>query len=730
MEKEPTASGLRLQFVLHALRRWWMPALPASVLMACAFGVVARFLFVPQYEATAWFRMEEKSPFLAFQSREDVRVKEFFQTEVEMIRSPLVLGPVLKQAELAQLPEFQKAEDKIAWLVKQLQVKAVGQSDLFTIRFAGQKPASAAKIVNAIADSYFKLRNKNEVEHVKCVLDLLGGEKERRSQEVLRLREGLRELAKQVTGHDPYSAKADKEKTTSSPLAELQIRLIAAQVERTVSEARVKAVECEFLAVAASDAPAVAKNTPLTEHEIAYRNAMVNKAIAEHAEVKQIAAIILTKQAKLANIEAVAVHGKENPIYERLQSEIVREQRAAESMRAEIRPRLEKEIELLLQARRIESAAAVFDKQREELSRLRADCKVREILEQTLQIEYAKGLKEVKLFSGESLELEFKRDELVRAEKVFELIAQRTLEIQTERGAPARVTLLKLAEEPVSPMVTPMRNVSLGVIAGMLFPWVLAIGWERLMKRVGDTQDIEEQSHISVLGEIAYLPTRTRAANQETPRLLECVRIFEESIDTLRTTLMLSEELRGMSVLAVTSAAKHEGKTSIASQMALSLARATGQRVLLVDGDMRSPDIHRVFDIPRSPGLAEILHEECSVAESIVTTYGENVHLLPGGKMAASPHRLLGDDKWSSVLAELKAQYRYVVIDTPPVLAASEALVLAKTADATLVCVMRDVSRTDHVRQVCERLVAAGARPVGAVLNGVPSHNYAYRYGT
>ena len=71
-----------------------------------------------------------------------------------------------------------------------------------------------------------------------------------------------------------------------------------------------------------------------------------------------------------------------------------------------------------------------------------------------------------------------------------------------------------------------------------------------------------------------------------------------------------------------------------------------------------------------------------------------------------------------------------MIIDTPPVLAASEALVLAKAADASLVCAMRDVSRADQVRKASERLLAAGSRVIGTVLNGVPARQYAYRYGT
>ncbi len=128
-----------------------------------------------------------------------------------------------------------------------------------------------------------------------------------------------------------------------------------------------------------------------------------------------------------------------------------------------------------------------------------------------------------------------------------------------------------------------------------------------------------------------------------------------------------------MRVLAITSAVNHEGKTSVATQLALSLARATGKKTLLVDGDMRSPDVHKVFGISMTPGLAEVLSEECTLDDAIVTTHNAHVHLLPAGRLNTNPHRLLGNGAWKSLLDKVPDSYGYVIIDTPPVLAASEA---------------------------------------------------------
>jgi polysaccharide biosynthesis transport protein len=145
---------------------------------------------------------------------------------------------------------------------------------------------------------------------------------------------------------------------------------------------------------------------------------------------------------------------------------------------------------------------------------------------------------------------------------------------------------------------------------------------------------------------------------------------------------------------------------------------------------MRSPDIHRLFDIAIEPGLADVLAGSATIEEAIVPANEKvGVALMPAGRPHVSPHRLLGNGSWRTLAQQIPEQYRYVIVDTPPVLAASESLVLAKEADATLVCVMRDVSRVDQVQKVTERLTAVGSQVIGAVLNGVPSRSYRYHYG-
>ena len=162
----------------------------------------------------------------------------------------------------------------------------------------------------------------------------------------------------------------------------------------------------------------------------------------------------------------------------------------------------------------------------------------------------------------------------------------------------------------------------------------------------------------------------------------------------------------------------------------MSIARASGEPTLLIDGDMRSPDMHNVFEIDNDKGLAQVLAGECEVDEVIVSNWSSYLHLLPAGQLKTSPHRLLGQGAFDRVLSKLRDSYRYIVIDTPPVLSASEALVLSKSADTILLSTMREVSRLEQVTVAYDRLTASGARPIGTVLNGVRASRYTYKYGS
>ena len=143
--------------------------------------------------------------------------------------------------------------------------------------------------------------------------------------------------------------------------------------------------------------------------------------------------------------------GKNDPVYQQLARQIADDRQALDAMKKSLRGEVEKQTEATLMVRRSDRESADSDKRLDEASRMRGELQGQKILEQRLQAEYDKELRNVKQFSGNTLDLEFKHDELARAEKVFELIAARSLQLQTEQMAPNRVSLLRTAACPVRP---------------------------------------------------------------------------------------------------------------------------------------------------------------------------------------------------------------------------------------------------------------------------------------
>ena len=453
---------------------------------------------------------------------------------------------------------------------------------------------------------------------------------------------------------------------------------------------------------------------------------IVEKVVQEDPEVHRLAALVSAKRSELHEFETKSVKGEDGSFseklqnfYEKLQKEATQYEDTLQQVRADLRQQI-----------KAYAQVAEISRREDVLAAMKAQLMGFHIREALLRDRHEKKRKELMEYSGETVDLVFAKTDLAEAEEVVRSLERRIVSLTTEKKAPPRVTLVQLAFPPKAPLSN-LTFVVLGPLAGLCLPFALAVLWELIVRRVTDAQQLEKHSNLAVVGEVARLPVRTTVLSKSSSkRVGRSLGIFEESIDTLRTCLVLSEPLKDMKVLAVTSSVNHEGKTSVAVQLAVSIARASGEPTLLIDGDMRSPDIHNVLDVPLQPGLGDILAKQCSLEDAIVTDLSDSVHVLPAGKLHSSPHKLLGNGVLGSLFAEVRSSYRYIVVDTPPVLAASEALVLASSADAALVCAMRDVSRVDQIKRTHERLLAAGAHPVGIVLNGISAKRYTYRYGS
>ncbi len=702
-----SANQITLAFVLRSLGRWWKLATICGVSMAVGVSAVIWFSFTPVYRSTAMLQVQAVAPYIIYPSRD--KVDSFMTTQTGILHSNFLLGRAIVRPEMANVGELNLQIEKEKWLAENIRIGSQRNSELFTIGFECGNARDSATIVDAIVKTYLETHYEDDSARRESVIKLLKKENESRKSKVERLRENVRELTRQVTGRDPDArvAVTDIERTMLSPLATLKQQLITAEVDLEVKEAQATVFE-ELLA----------------ERVVEIPDALIDSIVNANDQVQEKRDAIAAVQARMADIESRSVHGTRSPSYQRLAKQARQLSSALATFQEDLGRTARAERATSLTARRKQDLSAIHS----QLDRLRM---TRKLMQERYDTQIAALKQDVGASNSQLLELQFAKANLERENSVLDRIADRALSLQTEMRAPARITLREPAKVASLPVVAgPYKQIAAASLIALCAPFVLAVFWERIVRRINDSHQLSKESNLQVIGEIAALPTRANAMRNPGGRRRRELSLFEESIDGLRTCLVLSDNLGDMRVLAVTSAVSGEGKTSLSSQLALSIARSSGKPTLLIDADMRSPDIHRIFQIEQGPGLAQVLAGQCQCRDAIVSGWSKDFDILPAGKLEKSPHKLLGDGAFNKIIERLRTHYDYIIVDTPPVLSASEALVMANAADGTLLCTMRDTSRVRQVKMACDRLRSADAVTIGAVLAGVPTNQYAYRYGS
>lgn len=697
--------ALTPQFVLRAILHWFWLIAVAAVLLAAVSSAAILYFGKPVYRASAWIEIEPRARYLVRDGREDADKSEqeqYVNTQVELMRGPLVLGKLVSSPEVARLPEVQGVANPLELIRKRLTIAPIGKSQLYEVAFEGQDGRAAALLVNAVLDSYFALLDDQKITRQQRVIDLLMQQQGLLAKEVTRLRQRMQDLGEQILGKDPFTGTPTAEAFTKQPLAAIHERLLAAEAEAKILEVQAQALE-----------------ETMQQQAVSVSEAQLQVYVDSCPEIREMDVLLANKRTMLERVESTATLGKQDPSYDRLDREIADYEKSRSKLRETLRPRLLEELKSQAEIRR-----------KDELDRLQNQLGAQRVLEQMLRDRYDQQLKNAGTSGERSLELEFTRNELAQRERIFEIIADRIMTLQTENLAPGRVVPLRRAEAPDEPTKRyPVQYLALAAVLSLVLPVGTAVLWESRIRRINDARQLERLPNLPVLAEVARLPLRHAVAGPKRRGAGRALELYEESIDSLRTCLVLPDARQPLQVLAVTSAVPDEGKTSLATQLVLSIARATRKPTLVIDTDLRSPDVHRIFRLDNEPGLAKLLDGQCPFEAAVNTQWSEWLHVLPAGRLHKSPHELFGNGRFADILREARGRYQHIIIDTPPILAASEALVISKQCDGTLLCAMRGRSREDQVQLAHRRLQSAGSNPLGAVLNAVPTRSYEFAYG-
>ena len=273
--------------------------------------------------------------------------------------------------------------------------------------------------------------------------------------------------------------------------------------------------------------------------------------------------------------------------------------------------------------------------------------------------------------------------------------------------------------------------VVLAFVASFIFAIVMSFIFDALNDTVKTKPDVESKLAQRMLGLIPQVKIPKKSVLPMHAYLDETYRRFAESVRTFRTSLLLTQLDKQHKIIAVTSTAPGEGKTTTSSNLAISLAQMG--KVLLIDGDLRKPTIAKRFEIPvYHPGLTNLIVGTEELSECVHIDEKSGVVIMPSGQIPSNPLELLSNIKFAQLIEHLKSQYDHIIIDTPPTQAVSDALVIAQSADSVIYVVKSDVTRIKPIKAGLERLFEVKAHVAGVVLNQVDmnksndEHSYGY----
>ncbi len=286
------------------------------------------------------------------------------------------------------------------------------------------------------------------------------------------------------------------------------------------------------------------------------------------------------------------------------------------------------------------------------------------------------------------------------------------------------VKLMDRAQPPAVP-ITPdtRRDLITAILAGLTMALGLVFGLEYLDDTVKTPDDVTRRLGLPLLG---LLPS---VRGGRVPLLTETVpHDFGEAFRSLRTSLVFTSSSEQARIIGVTSSQPLEGKTTTACNISLALALA-GSRVLLIDADMRRPALHRTVGLPNVRGLSHLLVGQSRVRDVVQRTREPNLFVITAGPTPPNPSELLGSDRMNQLLANLATgPFEWVVIDTPPVLAVTDAAVLAPRLGGMVFVIGSEMTRRVHAERALETLRAGRLRGIGAVLNRVDLDRNKYYY--
>ncbi len=619
----------------------------------------------------------------------------YLNTECQVMRSGPILGAAMDAPGIKNLRTFAGAESPISLLAKGLSIAPGKSDDLITVSFESYYPEDTAAVTNAVVDAYVANQSTRKRNTAAEILAILQKEKVKRDGEI---EESLKALLEFKRQHAELGFQGEKGNTIVQKLDRLSSALTEAELQLIDANADYQSI------MSMKDDPA---------------------KIRQFFEVKRaMGGVFVSTQDEASRLQAELTAL-------RLQHETLKRQYPTTPANPTTHPAVQ-----FSEAR----IADVTNKIREHEKAL-ADAQLavtqqryKATLEKYTRTKAAYD-EQLKAATGlNSVMAEYARLENAwqKASKLAEVVDQRIRELNvTEDVGALNISVLERAVRPNSPYKPePLRVVAIAVAMGVLVGVGLALLRNSGDKRLVSAEEVSSRLGVPVLGVLPRVKAvkpgqelgRTVLDSPSTP--------IAEAYRAIRTTLRFGSQASGARRILITSPMSGEGKSTLVSNLAILMAQA-GQRVLVVDADLRWPRQHEIFQVSNDLGLAGVLLGLGDLGQAICRSANGGPDVLPAGHLDGNPSEILNTLTFLKLMSGLGDSYDTVLVDSPPVMLATDSLVLAAVCDGTILVLRSGRSNRDMAHHSIEGLLGVGARVLGAVVNGLrkPKKHQTYYSG-
>ncbi|MCI0459798.1 MAG: polysaccharide biosynthesis tyrosine autokinase [Gemmataceae bacterium] len=683
--------------LLKALRRRWLLACCVGVGAAVVVAGLLWVMLAQKYMAWATVQISAYEDRIGMGGR-PLDLNIVMKTQAKRFTGRDVLLKALNQDKVRNLSLIKRHTpmSAITWLEgEDLKIDTQDNNELMTVSLTGDEPEELVTLVDSLTGSYLSIINGKELkerrEKVKKMQAMVDGLKEKLATKVAE----LHALTGGRNGREPAQMMMHQ-MAMMQQLNEASKQLNTAQLDAERVRSRITLIKSSKKIPTLDDIP---------------ESAMVNMLQSDpYLRPKMDTVAKREKQVSLMRMNHMSPL---DPTFRSIQRELVA---------------LRKEVDQHRDARRNEILERYCKKVEGEY-KLAMEALDLEL--QPLQGQVKKWQERVDQLTRDTegiglttSKIELVRSEIASQEKQLQEAERNLQTVQVEENAELRVTG---CQEAVWQVKDSRRRTLMLMVVPLLALGAGALGvayWEFRARRIHSADEVALGLGMRVVGAVPALSQASQkqfSGGEDQPYDHQLV----ESIDSIRTMLLRHAGSEGTQVVMVTSAAAGEGKTTLASNLALSLARA-GRRTLLVDCDLRRPGLHHLFEQTLQPGFSETVLGEVDLPDAVrPTTTDENLYLLPAGQWDREVLQELARDSVRVVFERLREEFDFVVVDSHPVLPATDSLLIGQHADAVMVSVLRGVSQSPRVYAAQQRLATLGIRIFGAVVSGVSNETCA-----